>query len=95
MVLRSVINKVISNEEMKLPDNPHDIVKKFKCEDVDEQKDCMMGDDDYLSFRMTKISWFNFGGLNCESSDSDVSDYVKVNTDVKCYEWSRNDDSHV
>ena len=56
MVLRSGINKVISNEEMKLPDNPHDIVKKFKCEDVDEQKDCMMGDDDYLSFRMTKIS---------------------------------------
>ena len=95
MVLRSGINKVISNEEIKLPDNPHDIVKKFKCEDVDEQKDCMMGDDDYLSFRMTKISWFNFGGLNCESSDSDVSDYVKVNTDVKCYEWSRNDDSHV
>ena len=78
---------------MKLPDNPHYIVKKFKWEDVDEQKDCMMGD--CLSFRMTKISWSNIGGLNCESSDSDVSDYVKVNTDVKCYEWSRNDDSHV
>ena len=78
---------------MKLPENPHDIVKKSKCDDVDEQKDCMMGD--CLSFRVAKISLSNFGGSNCESSDSDVSGYVKVNTDVKYYEWSRNDDSHI
>ena len=79
---------------MKRPENPHDIVKKFKCEDVNEQKDCMMGD--CLSFRVTKISLSNFGESNCESSDIDVSDRVKrINTDVKYYEWSRNDDSHV
>ena len=78
---------------MKLPENPHDIVKKFKCEDVDEQKDCMMAD--CLSFRVTKNSLSNFGGSNCESSDSNVSNYVKVNTDVKYYEWSCNDDNHV
>ena len=92
MVLCTRINKVIPNEEMKLPENPHDIVKKFKCEDGDEQKDCMMGD--CLSFRVTKNSLSNFGGSNCESSDSDVSNYVKVNTDVKYYEWSCNDDNH-
>ena len=78
---------------MKLPENPHDIVKKFKCEDVNEQQDCMM--DDCLSFRVTKNSLSNFGGSNCESSDSNVFDYVKVNTDVKYYEWSCNDDNHV
>ena len=79
---------------MKLPENPHDIVKTFKCEDIDEQKDCMM--DDCLSFRVTKISLSNFGWSNCESSDNDVSDYVEdINTDVKYYECSRNDDSRV
>ena len=79
------INKVIPNEEMKGPENPHDIVKKFNCEDVNEQKDCMMGD--CLSFRVTKISLSNFGGSNCKSSGSDVSDRVKrINTDVKYYE---------
>ena len=26
----------IPNEEMKLPENPHDIMKKLKCKDVDE-----------------------------------------------------------
>ena len=93
MVLCTRINKVIPNEEMKLPENPHDIVKKFKCEDVNEQQDCMM--DDCLSFRVTKNSLSNFGGSNCESSDSNVFDYVKVNTDVKYYEWSCNDDNHV
>ena len=70
---------------MKRPGNPHDIVKKFKCEDVNEQKDSMMGD--CLSFRVTKISLSNFGESNCESSDIDVSDRVKrINTDVKYYE---------
>ena len=54
----------------------------------------MMGD--CLSFKVTKISLSNFGVSNCESSDSDVSDCVKrINTDVKYYEWSRKDDSHV
>ena len=28
----------------KLPENLHDIVEKFLCEDIDEKKDCMMGD---------------------------------------------------
>ena len=93
MVLCTRINKVIPNEEVKLPENPHDIVKKSKCEVVDEQKDCMMGD--CLSCSVTKISLSNFGGSNCESSDSDIFDYVKINTDVKYYEWNRNDDSHV
>ena len=78
---------------MKLPENPHYIVKKFKCEDVDEQKDCMMAD--CLCFRVTKNYLSNFSESNCESSNSDVSDYVKVNTDVKYYEWSCNDDNHV
>ena len=59
MVLCTRIDKVIPNKEMKLPENPHDIVKTFKCEDIDEQKDCMM--DDCLSFRVTKISLSNFG----------------------------------
>ena len=31
--------KVIPNKEMKLPENPHDIVEKFRCENVDDQKD--------------------------------------------------------
>ena len=44
MMLCTVINKVIPNKEMKLPENLHDIVEKFLREDIDEKKDCMMGD---------------------------------------------------
>ena len=45
---------------------------------------------------MTNLSLFNFGGSNCESSDSDISDDVEgINTDGKYYEWRGEDDSHV
>ena len=51
---------------------------------------------DYLSCIVTNLSLSNFGGSNCESSDGDASDDVEgINTDVKYYEWRRNDDSHV
>ena len=88
------INKIIRNKEMKLPENPHDIVEKFKCDNVDDQRDCMIGD--CLSCSVTDLSLSNFGGSSSESSDSDISDDVDgINTDVKYYEWKRDDDSHV
>ena len=67
VILCTGINKLIPNNEIKLPENPHDTVEKFWCEDVDEQKDCMMGD--CLSFSVTNIYLSNFGRSNCESSD--------------------------
>ena len=67
VMLCTGINKVIPNNEIKLPENPHDIAEKLWCEDVDEQKDCMM--DDCLSFSVTNLFLSNFGGSNCETSD--------------------------
>ena len=49
-----------------------------------------------LSCSVTDLSLSNFDGSSCESSDSDVFDDTEgINTDVKYYEWRRNDDSHV
>ena len=36
VMLCTGINKLIPNEEIKLSENAHDIVEKFRCEDVDE-----------------------------------------------------------
>ena len=53
----------------------------------------MMGD--CLSCSVTNLSLANFGESNCQSSDSDVSDYVEgINTHVKYHERRRDDDSH-
>ena len=53
----------------------------------------MMGD--CLSCSVTNLSLANFGESNCQSSDSDVSDYVEgINTPVKYHERRRDDDSH-
>ena len=43
-VLCTGTNKVIPKKDMKLAENPHDIVEKFRCENIDGQKDCMMRD---------------------------------------------------
>ena len=86
VMLCTGINKVIPNKEMKLPENPYYVVEKFRCEDADEQKDCMMGD--CLSCSATNLSSSSFGGCNCESSDSDASDdFEGINNDLKYYEW--------
>ena len=94
VILCTRINKVIPNKEVKQPENPYNIVEKCICENVNEQKGCMMGN--CLSCSVTNLSLFNFGGSNCESTDSDVSDDVEgINTDGKYYEWRGEDDSHV
>ena len=87
-------NKVIPNEEMKLPEDSHDIVRKFRCEGVDAQKDCVMGD--CLSCCVTNLSLYSFGRSSCERSDSDVSDDAEgINTDVIYYEWRRDDGRYI
>ena len=54
----------------------------------------MMGD--CLSCSVTNLSLANFGEPNCQSSDSDVSDYVEgINIHVKYHEWRRDDDSYL
>ena len=50
-------------------------MENFRSEDIDEQKDFMMGD--CLSCSVTNLSLSSFGGSICESSDSDVSDDVE------------------
>ena len=51
---------------------------------------------DCLSCSVTNLSLANFGEPNCQSSDSDVSDYVEgINTHVKYHEWRRDDDSNL
>ena len=83
------INTVIPNEETKLPEDSH-IVRKFRCEGDDTQKDCVMGD--CLSCCVTNLSLYSFGRSSYERSDSDVSDDAEgINTDVKHYEWRRHD----
>ena len=53
----------------------------------------MMGD--CLSCSVANLSLANFGESNCQSSDSDVSDYDEgINTHVKYHERRRDDDSH-
>ena len=54
-------------------------MENFRSEDIDEQKDFMMGD--CLSCSVTNLSLFNFGGSICESSGSDVSDDAEG---IKC-----------
>ena len=90
VMLCTGINKVIPNEETKLPEDSHDIVRKFRCEGDDTQKDCVMGD--CLSCCVTNLSLYSFGRSSYERSDSDVSDDAEgINTDVKHYEWRRHD----
>ena len=48
---------------------------------------------DCLSCSVANLSLSNFGGYNCERSDKDVS-IEGLNTDMKSYEWRRDDDSH-
>ena len=90
VMLCTGINTVIPNEETKLPEDSHDIVRKFRCEGDDTQKDCVMGD--CLSCCVTNLSLYSFGRSSYERSDSDVSDDAEgINTDVKHYEWRRHD----
>ena len=91
MLCTGLNNVIPNNPNQIMPKNPHDIVKRFKWEDINEQKDFMMSD--CLSCSVANLSLSNFGGYNCERSDKDVS-IEGLNTDMKSYEWRRDDDSH-
>ena len=83
------INKAIPKKEKKLPENPHDIVEKFKCNNGGEP--CMIGECQTCRETNLLLSIFDSKDSNSDSSD----DVVGINTDIKYYEWRRDDDNHL